>query len=125
MGITILNAIFYIPLIIFIVYFFSKRLQYKNRKNAGAFFFENNCLVLNTGIPYPIPFDMIERVELHYSSKELECRYSYGLWVKVFKKDGHTKHTFYKGYRTANLALPSDMEAALKEKGINCIMIDK
>ena len=31
---------------------------------------------------------------------------------------------FYKGYRTAKLALPSDMEAALKEKGLHCIMVD-
>lgn len=100
------------------------RRKYKNRANAGAFFFENGSLVLNTGIPYPIPFDEIERVELHFSSWELEHQWSYGLTVKVIRKNGKTKRVFYKGYRTAKLALPSDMEAALQEQGICCVMVD-
>ena len=37
---------------------FAKRSQYQNRSNAGAFFFENGSLVLNTGLPYPIPFEI-------------------------------------------------------------------
>ncbi len=101
------------------------RSKYKNKANAGAFFLENNHLVLNSCIPYPIPFDEIERVELHFSSWELEHKVSYGLFVKVIKKDGKKKQVFYKGYRTAKLALPSDMKTALEENGIRCIMVDK
>ena len=112
------------PLIILIIFVVS-RSKYKNRSNAGAFFFENDSLVLNTGIPYPIPFAEIDCVELHYSSRELEQRLSYGLWVKVIRKSGKTKRVFYKGYRTAKLALPSDMQAALQEKGIRCVMVDQ
>ena len=34
-----------------ILYFFVyKRSKFKNRAGAGAFFFENDCLVLNTGV---------------------------------------------------------------------------
>lgn len=101
------------------------RSKYRNKSNAGAFFFENGSLVLNSAIPYPIPFDEIERVELHFNSWELENKLSYGLFVKVIKKDGKTKKVFYKGYRTARLALPSDMKTALEENGICCIMVDK
>lgn len=101
------------------------RSKYKNKANAGAFFFENNSLVLNSGIPAPIPFDEIEVVELHFNSWELEHKVSYGLFVKVIKKDGKKKQVFYKGYRTAKLALPSDMKAALEENGIRCVMVDK
>lgn len=32
-----------------------RRRKYRNKSNAGAFFFENDSLVLNTGIPHPIP----------------------------------------------------------------------
>ncbi len=102
-----------------------KRGKYKNKSNAGAFFFENNSLVLNTGIPYPIPFDQIDHVELHYSSWEVEHKLSYGLTVKVIKKNGKKKRVFYKGFKTARLALPSDMEAALTERGIRCVMADR
>lgn len=42
----------------------------------------------------------------------------------MFRKNGKTKWVVYKGYRTAKLALPSDMEVALQEKGIYCIMVD-
>ncbi len=119
--------IFYIPMLllfIFVGYMIYKRSQYKNKANAGAFFFEDNSLVLNTGLPYAIPFDQIDRVELHYNSWELEHQLSYSLSVKVFQKNGKSKLVFYKGYRTAKLALPSDMEAALKEKGLHCVMVD-
>lgn len=108
------------PLIILLV-MLAKRSKYKNKSGAGAFFFENNCLVLNTGMPYEIPFGEIECVELHYNPWELEHRYSYSLRIKVIKKNGQTKTVFYKGYRTAKLALPSDMEAALQERGIRCV----
>ena len=104
------------------IYVYMRR-KYKNGSISGAFFFENNCLVLNTGIPYPIPFEDIECVELHYNPWELEHKLSYALWIKVIKKDGKTKRVFYKGYRTAKLALPSDMEAALRERGIRCVMV--
>lgn len=103
---------------------FVKRSQYQNRSNAGAFFFENGSLVLNTGIPYPIPFEEIDCVELHYSVRELNSKLSYGLGVKVIRKNGRKKWVYYKGYRTAKLATPFDMEAALKERGIRCVMID-
>lgn len=100
------------------------RSKYRNRSNAGAFFFENDCLVLNSGIPYAIPFAQIDRVELQYNSWELEHRLSYGLFVKVFKTDGKTRRVFYRGYGTAKLARPADMERALKENGIRCVMVD-
>ncbi len=114
-----------LPIIILLVYFVYSRSKYKNISNAGAFFFENNNLVLNTGIPYPIPFGDIECVELKYNPWELEHKLSYNMAVKVLKKDGKTKQIFYKGYRTAKLALPSDMKAALEEKGVRCVMVDK
>lgn len=109
--------------IVFVVYMVFARTRYKNRANAGAFFFENGSLVLNTGLPYPVPFEEIDYVELKYSARELESRLSYGLWVKVVKKNGKKKSVFYKGYRTAKLALPSDMAAALEERGIRCVML--
>ena len=109
---------------VFIIAIVITRGKYKNKSNAGAFFFENDCLVLNSGIPYPIPFDEIERVELHFNSWQLEHQLSYGMSIKVIKKNGKTRRVFYKGYRTAKLALPSDMEAALKENGICCMMVD-
>lgn len=111
--------------IVFLVFVIVQRKKYKNRSNAGAFFFEDNNLVLNTGIPYAVPFDEVDHVELHYSSWELEHKYSYELIVKVIKKNGKKKWVFYKGYRTAKLALPSDMEAALQEKGLHCVMVAK
>ncbi len=105
--------------------FVVKRGKYKNKSNAGAFFFENGCLVLNTGIPCAIPFEDIDRVELSCSPWELEHKLSYSLGVKVFRKDGKKKQVFYKGYKTAKLATPSDMEAALKEHGIRCVMVEE
>ena len=77
-----------VPVIVIVVLFVVKRGKYKNKSNAGAFFFENGCLVLNTGIPYPIPFEDIDQVELSYSPWELENRLSYSLGVKVLKRDG-------------------------------------
>ena len=121
--------LFYVPYIVglcVILYFFVyKRSKFKNRSITGAFFFENNCLVLNTGVPYPIPFDEIERVELRYNQWELDHRLSYSLWVCVVRKNGKTKRVYYKGYRTAKLALPSDMKMALEEKELHVVMIDK
>lgn len=108
---------------VFVIYMVFARTRYKNRANAGAFFFESGSLVLNTGLPYPVPFEEIDYVELKYSARELESRLSYGLWVKVVKKSGKKKSVFYKGYRTAKLALPSDMAAALEERGIRCVML--
>ena len=104
---------------------FVKRSQYQNRSNARAFFFENGSLVLNTGIPYPIPFEDIDYVELSYSPWELENRMSYNLGVTVFRKNGKKKWVYYKGYKTAKLATPQDMEAAMREHGIPCVMVEK
>ncbi len=100
------------------------RSKYKNKSPFGAFFFENNRLVLNTGIPYPIPFEEIDCVELHYSSWELEHKQSYGLWIWVIRKDGTSKKIFYKGCRTAKLALPSDMKSVLEEHGLRVVMAE-
>ncbi|MCI8700433.1 MAG: hypothetical protein HFJ47_03720 [Clostridia bacterium] len=111
---------FPIATMVFVVF---KRSKYKNKSMAGAFFIEDSKLVLNTLIPYPIPFDEIECVELHYNSWELEHQFSYVLIIKVIQKTGKIKRAFYKGYRTAKLALPTDMEKALHENGINCVMI--
>lgn len=112
------------PVIVILAFFAAKRSRYKNRKGAGAFFFENDCLVLNTGIPYPVPLGEIDHVELNYNSWELDHLLSYGLWVKVVRRSGQSKRVFYKGYKTAALATPFDMEAALTERGIRCVMKD-
>lgn len=114
-----------VPVVIIVVLFVVKRGQYKNKSNAGAFFFENGSLVLNTAIPTPIPFENIDRVELSYSSWELENSLSYSLGVAVFKRDGKKKRVYYKGYKTSKLATPYDMESALKEQGIPCVMVEK
>lgn len=113
-----------LPVLIYICYIMYRRSKYRNKANAGAFFFENEALVLNTGIPYSISFGDIERVELHYNSWELEHLFSYTLNIKVIRKNGKSKWVFYKGYKTAKLALPADMEMALKEKGLCCVMVD-
>ena len=110
-----------LPVFAFVVYMFYARSKYKNKANAGAFFFEDGKLVLNTGLPYAIPFGEIECVELHYNPWELEHRLSYSLRVKVVRKSGQTKNVFYKGYKTAKLATPADMKAALEEIGIRCV----
>lgn len=112
------------PVLVILGVFIAKRSKYKNRKGAGAFFFENGCLVLNTGIPYPIPLGEIDYVELDYNAWELERQLSYGLWVKVVRRDGRAKRVFYKGYKTAKLATPLDMEAALVEQGVRCVRKD-
>ena len=120
------SFLFYVPYIAalgLIVYFFVyKRSRFKNRSGAGAFFFENGCLVLNTGVPDPIPLAEIERVELHYNQWELDHKLSYSLWVYAVRKSGKTKRVYYKGYRTAKLALPSDMKTALEEQGLRVVM---
>ena len=64
-------------------------------------------------------------MELSYSPWELENRLSYSLGVKAVRKDGKKKRVYYKGYKTAKLATPYDMEAALKERGIRCVMAEK
>ena len=113
-----------VPVALVLVLLVVKRSRYKNRSNAGALFFEDGCLVLNTGIPTPIPFHEIDRVELSYSPWELENRMSYNLCVTVFKKNGKKKWVFYKGYKTAKLATPQDMEAAMRAHGIPCVMVE-
>lgn len=125
MGTFLMLVLYIAPLGAVLYFFVYKRSQFKNRSGAGAFFFENNCLVLNTGVPYPIPFDEIERVELHYNQRELDRQWSYGLWVWVVRKNGKTKKVYYKGYRTAKLPLPSDMKAALEENGLRVVMVDR
>lgn len=120
----------WIPVILFfaipyVLYYFIHRSTHKNAPMGGAFFFDMDSLVLNTGIPHAIPFDEIDFVELQYNGWELERQWSYGLWVKVVRKDGKTKRVFYKGYRTAELALPSDMRDALEAKGLKVVMRDR
>ena len=112
---------FSIPLII---YYLIHRRTHKDAPMGGAFFFDMDKLVLNTGIPYAIPFDAIDYVELQYNARELERKWSYSLWVKVVRKDGKSKRVWYKGYRTAELALPSDMKDALEAKGLRVVMRD-
>ena len=112
---------FSIPLAI---YYVLHRRTHKNAPIGGAFFFDGESLVLNTGLPYAIPFDDIDFVELQYSAWELEQKLSYGLWIKVVRKDGKAKRVWYKGYRTAPLALPSDMRDALEAKGLRVVMRD-
>ena len=119
----------YLRLILFfsspvVIYYLIHRRTHKDAPIGGAFFFDMDNLVLNTGIPYAIPFDDIDFVELQYNSWELEHKLSYGLWVKVTRKNGKTKRVWYKGYRTAELALPSDMKDALEAKGLRVVMVD-
>lgn len=124
MAVPLIYAFYLVSLGVIFYFFIFKRSKFKNRSGAGAFFFENDCLVLNTGVPYPIHFDEIDRVELHYNQRELDRRWSYGLWVRVIRKNGKTRKVFYKGYRTAKLPLPSDMKKALEDKGLRVVMID-
>lgn len=56
------------PLVILAV---SAAARGRYRKGAGAFFFENGWPALNTGLPYPVPLEEIERVELRHGSREL------------------------------------------------------
>lgn len=114
----------FIIIIIVIIAIFIIRSEYKNKPGAGAFFFEDDKLVLNAGIPCYIPLAQIEWVELYYSSWEIEHKLSYGVIIKVIKKDGKSDFAFNKSDKTDKLALPSDMVAALQEKGIHGIMID-
>lgn len=100
------------------------RLKYRKSSNAGAFFIEKDRMVLNTGIPYPIPLNEIEQVELQYNAKALESSLSYVMWIRVTRKNGKVKRVFYKGYGTAALPFPSDMKAALEEKGVRVVLVD-
>lgn len=117
----VMYAIVMLPVMGFVGYMFYTRSKYKNKANAGAFFFEDGKLVLNSGLPYAVPYEDVERVELHYNLWELEHMLSYNLRVKLIQKSGKTRTVFYKGYKTAKLATPADMKAALEEKGIRCV----
>ena len=108
------TIVVFVPLIMILAAFGYSRGRYKNISNAGAFFFEDGCLVLNTGAPYAIPIEKIDHVELRYSARELESRLSYNMTVKVVRRDGSAKSCVYKGYRTAKQALPADMAAAVE-----------
>lgn len=119
------TVVILVPMLLILAAFGYSRGRYKNISNAGAFFFEDDSLVLNTGAPYAIPLEKIDHLELHYSGRELESRLSYGLTIKVFRKDGTVKSCFYKGYRTAKLALPADMAAASEAHGLPCKLVDK
>ena len=55
----------------------------------------------------------------------MEIRLYYSLGLKVFKKNGKKKWVYYKGYKTAKLATPYDMETALREHGVRCVMTEK
>lgn len=106
----------------YIIYYLIHRHTHKNAPIGGAFFFDMGALVLNTGIPYAIPFDDIDFVELQYNSWELERQMSYGLWVKVVRKDGKTKRVFYKGSCAGEQ--PAGMRDALEAKGLRVVMAD-
>lgn len=106
----------------YIIYYFIHRRAHKNAPMGGAFFFDMDNLVLNTGIPYAIPFADIDCVELQYNGWELENKLSYGLWVKVVRRDGRSKRVFYKGARTGKV--PDDLRAELEEKGLQVVMVD-
>lgn len=106
----------------YIIYYFIHRRTHKNAPIGGAFFFDMDALVLNTGIPYAIPFDDIDHVELRYDPWELERQLSYSLWVKVVRKDGKTKRVFYKGSCAGEL--PTGMRDALEAKGLRVVMDD-
>ena len=114
-----LSAILLIPLIILLIYFNASGSKYKNSFNGYAFFFDNNNLVLNMGTPYPIPLIEIDHVELTYAAWRIKRGMTYGLAVKVVKKDGKAKKVSYNGY---GAAAPADMAAALESRGIRCVL---
>ncbi len=107
-----------------ILYYFIHRRTHKNAPIGGAFFFDMDSLVLNTGIPYAIPFGDIDYVELQYNSQELERQLSYSLWVKVVRKDGKNKRVFYKGSSAGLSARPADLRDELEAKGLRVVMRD-
>ena len=80
--------------------------------------------MLNCGLPASIPLAEIDWVELRYSPWEVEHRLSYGLFVKVVRKNGSARRVYYKGYQTSKLPLPADMEAALRERGVSCRIVE-
>ena len=116
--------LFMLPLVIFLAYVLITRSKYQNRKGAGAFFFEDDKMVLNSALPYPISISDIDHVELKYNSWELEQTISYNLFIKVVRKNNKSKTVFYRGYGTAKLAYPADMAAALDARGIRFLLID-
>ena len=75
--------LFMVPLVIFLAYVLITRSKYQNRKGAGAFFFEDDKMVLNSALPYPISISDIDHVELKYNSWELKQTMSYNLFIKV------------------------------------------
>lgn len=109
----------------FLLYMFWTRSKYKNRSKGGLFFFEDGCLVLNTGFPQPVPMMDVEYVELEYNEIELEYNLSYGLLCKVVEKNGKTRKCFQKCSRYATYGLPADMAASLEERGIRCVLVGK
>lgn len=119
------NLLILAPIIALFAYIIYSRSNFQSKANAGPFFFENGCLVLNTLILYKIPLHEIECVEVQYHPWELEHKLSYSAAIKVIRKNGTKKRVFYKGYRMSKLALPSDMQAALLGQGVRCVMIDQ
>lgn len=111
------------PVMLILGAVFVCRRRYKNSSWSGAFFFEEDKLVLNSGIPYPIPLAEIDRVELKYNRWELEQRVSYSLWLRVIRRDGRQRRVFYKGSCYGKV-LPEDMAASLRERGVRCEVID-
>ena len=109
--------LFMLPLVIFLAYVLITRSKYQNRKGAGAFFFEDDKMVLNSALPYPISIGDIDHVELKQTM-------SYNLFIKVVRKNNKSKTVFYRGYGTAKLAYPADMAAALEARGVRCLLID-
>lgn len=115
-------AIILLFMIVLFAPIFISRSKYKNKKNGVPFFFENDQLVLNSMIPYPIDFSDIDRVELDYSLENLE-RIS-GTYIKiiVFRKNGKKRRVFFQTNRFKPETHPFEMERLLMEQGIRCVM---
>ena len=117
----LLNPVIFILVIVLIVRMGAARWKYKGHW-SGPFFFDGEELVVNTGIPVPIPMEEIDHVELRYNQREVERHTAYSMWVRVVRRNGKVKRAVYQGSRMAQL--PRDWQAMLEEKGIRVVMTD-
>lgn len=122
-GHIVLFVLLAIPVAAWGIFILSSRSRYKNRKNAGIIFFENDSLVLNTGLPYPILLNDIECVELSYRQWEQQHLLHYPVKIKVIQKSGKSKSLAYECRKYGKPGNnPSDMKTALEEKGVRCVI---
>lgn len=96
------NLLLRAPIIALFGYIIYSRSNFQSKANAGPFFFENGCLVLNTLILYKIPLHEIECVEVQYHPWELEHKLSYSAAIKVIRKTEPKS-----GYSTKSTGCPS------------------